>query len=329
MSICRAHRNEAPLHSNNRTRHILICWFKRGFVNPPVSPARGFIFILTHTQKKTHTHTCWKGQWHKHKKTQQFFFFHSQKYLDSKTTGNHVYSKMHIHVRTSSYMYTNTEAAVIWGMLNIYLSCLPGWLSQSALSLWLSINLRFQDSSLPGCHSETENEHVHCNKSPYAVIFHVVLLTALNLAQNTGACQFSQAFGRETNTWTCNAVTPWWMSTTTWCLKAPFNPSTPENWCSTFTASSMWPAEWRPLQKSGFMAMCCCNTEMFRRSPNGLNRLIDLHKINNVDAQKRAGSSCGVTFHCGILGWWLHIVRVPPIPVVFLANKWDWSMNLK
>lgn len=127
-----------------------------------------------------------------------------------------------------------------------------------------------------------------------------VPLTVSGLTQRTGACPSRQAFGRETNTWACNAVTLWWMSTSNRCLKALFNPSVPENWCSAFKASSRWRTERRPLQKCAFMAMCCCDSEMFQRSPKGYNFLIDLHKINNADAPKakqRAVSSCGVTFH--------------------------------
>lgn len=141
-----------------------------------------------------------------------------------------------------------------------------------------------------------------------------------------------QAFGRETNTWTYNGVTPCGcQQQTDKCSKALFYPFVPENCCSTLSASSTWSTEWCPLQNTGFMAICCCSIEMFQCYPNSLNPLTALHKINNADAQKakqRLVSCCG-SFTVWNAGWWLRTVHILPIPVVFLANKWDWSMKLK
>lgn len=90
LSVCRPHGTEALLQSNNRTRHILMG--KRGLHESPSKPCER-IYLNTNTH----------GQG---KKSNEIFY--SQKHLNAQTTGNS-YS-MHIHVCTSSYMYTKTEA---------------------------------------------------------------------------------------------------------------------------------------------------------------------------------------------------------------------------
>lgn len=137
-----------------------------GFVNPSLSPARGFIFIPTDPTPHTNTKILERARTQVHK------------YLSGKTTGNHFYSKTHIHVRTSWHTCTNTEAAIIWGMLNIYLSWLLGQLHQSAASLGLSINLTFKDSSLLGSYSasETKCKHLHCGLLLSTLLFSILFV---------------------------------------------------------------------------------------------------------------------------------------------------------
>lgn len=165
------------------------------------------------------------------------------------------------------------NVSAIWGMLNIYLSCLPGWLHQSAPSVWLPINclkilhclaatVTLRATTLISTVSTT-------SAMGYFSFFPPTDSIRSSRAYRCMSIQAIQVFGRETNTWKCNAVTPWWMSTTNRCLKALFNPSVPENWSSTARVSLMWPTKWRPLHTSGFMAMCCCNTNVFNASQTG------------------------------------------------------------
>lgn len=155
MSICRAHRDEALLHSNNSTRHILIGWVKGGLCESPSEPCKR-IYLHTHTNKHKN---AGKG---KNTNTQIYTKTSSMQKQPETTC-----TQKRTSTCASSYMCTNTGAAVIWGMLNIYLSCLPGWLHQSALSLGLCINLTFKDSSPLGSYSNSETNctHLYCNSS--------------------------------------------------------------------------------------------------------------------------------------------------------------------
>lgn len=112
LSICRAHSEKALLNSNNSTRHIFIRWVKRGFMRPLAEP--------------THTQTCWTGQRH----------WYIEKFWLAKTQGPLLLWNAHpAHKFIQAHKHWRLNAGVIWGMLNIYLSCLPGWLHQSSLSL--------------------------------------------------------------------------------------------------------------------------------------------------------------------------------------------------
>lgn len=217
----------------------------------------------------------------------------------------------------SSYMCTNTGAAVIWGMLNIYLSCLPGWLHQSALSLGLSINLTFKDSSPLGSysHSETNCTHLYCNSSTsfLCYFFHVFFWQLGGVTQYTGACQFRQAFGRETNTWTCNAVAlndPMLKSPLQCTRKIDVSECPRCNWLNDvhFRKEVSW--------QCAAVTQKCSNVLQ-----TASTLLMDLHEINNVDAQKakqRPVSSCEVAMWN--TGWWLRTVHLPQIPVVCFSK---------
>lgn len=101
-----------------------------------------------------------------------------------KTTGSYFYSQKCTSTYSGSYMHTNT-AGVIWGMLNIYLSSLPGWLHQSSLpdcplllkipyslsgTVTLKANTAVSNASVPPllcysscCFFETVNRSKHLN----------------------------------------------------------------------------------------------------------------------------------------------------------------------
>lgn len=129
MSICRAHCNEALLLYSNSLRCILINWVKKALWIP--------IWALEIKLERAKTCTQNKRQCKNNRKP----------YSQTSTWA-------------SSYRCKNSGAAILWGMLNIYLSCLPRWLHQSAHSHGVSINLTLKDSSPPWMKSKTMCEHL-------------------------------------------------------------------------------------------------------------------------------------------------------------------------
>ena len=73
-SICRADRNEAPLPSSNRTRHILMSWVKKGAWWIPPKALRGDLLHMRTQKIQIHVQTNPTFSFKKHQKQPETTF---------------------------------------------------------------------------------------------------------------------------------------------------------------------------------------------------------------------------------------------------------------